>query len=200
MTTESPRPQEPCEETHPPAGPEGLGEKHLGILLKEYESIAGAVARLDALVWASTALVVVLTVAGAAYLLVNLPPDLWGLLVIGGAAALAFGVLACCWCAQERWRELISLHRYRGQEIEAVLGMRTGRYVDLMDATAEQRSQPFPPAHSEAPSFAALSQYLSARPFRPHLGYRARTTVLILCGLTWVLAVAVQIASALIYA
>jgi hypothetical protein len=199
MTTESPRPQEPCEETHPPAGPEGLGEKHLGILLKEYESIAGALARLDALVWASTALVVVLTAAGAAYLLVNLPPDIWGLLVIGGAAALALGVLVCCWCAQERWRELISLHRYRGQEIEAALGMRTGRYVDLMDATAEQRSQPFPPTHSEAPSFSALGQHVSGRSFHPHLGSRARIVVLILCVVTWVSAVLVQIASALIY-
>ncbi len=200
MTTESPLPQEPCEETHPAAGRGELGEKQLSALLKEYELIARAVARLDGLVWASTAFVVLLTVGGAAYLLVNLPPDIFGLLVMGGAAALALGVLACCWCAQERWRELIWVHRYRGQEIEAALGMRTGRYVDLVDAIAEQRSQPFPPAHSEAPSFAALSQHVSARPFRPHLGCRARITVLILCGLTWVLGVAVQIVSALIYA
>lgn len=199
MTTESARPQEPCEETRPAAGPEGLSEKHLSVLLREYESIAGAAARLDGLVWASTAFVVLLTVGGAAYLLVNLPPDIFGLLVIGGAAALALGLLACCWCVQERWRELIRLHRYRGQEIEAALGMRTGRYADLVDAMAERRSQPFPPAHSEAPSFSALSQHVSGRPFHPHLGCRARIMVLILCALTWVSAVVVQIASALIY-
>jgi len=71
--------------------------------------------------------------------------------------------------------------------------------VDLVEATAERRSQPFPPAHSEAPSFAALGQHVSGRSFHPHLGYRVRITVLILCGLTWVSAVVVQLASALIY-
>ena len=188
----------------PLAAPEQPGSREPGrtpveALLKEYELTASTAGRLHGLVWGSTAALAALTFGGAAYLLVNLPADVFGLLVVAGAAGFAMLVLICSWLLQERWSALARLYGYRRQEIEAELGLRAGRYAEALEARAEGRPHLFPPDASEAAPFQALEERLARRAALPHVSSRVRTAILILCASAWVFAAALQLLSVFVY-
>jgi hypothetical protein len=169
------------------------------LLLKEYETSGQRVGHYTALVWQTALVLLVLSVAGSTYLVVNLPADFYGVLVVGASALIALVALIGWFVLAERWSHLARVHDYRSQEIEAEIGLRVRRYVDCLDAAAERRDMSFPPSPEEAPAFGRLLEQLPHRAPSPRLDRQLRIALVLLTVLTWCNAFIFQAVSTLLY-
>lgn len=199
MTDEPAQPQGESKPENWAEGARHLDENQLQALLKEYEGSAMTINHLTSLLWISSALVVLLTAAGAGYLLINVPADVFGVLLVGAAAGFGLALLACCWLLQHGWSALIGVHVYRRLEIESELGLLANRYADCLEAAGEGRQQMFPPAESEAEAFASVERSFQGMRTYPQIVRRIRVIILILAALTWGVTLVLQLLSVFIY-